>query len=486
MRVARPDQERTVGHSQAPDLPTVQTASSAVLALQRQVGNRAVGKLLRGMNHEANVNIERIPVKKPITRLLQRSDEEAGEAGSRPNLDVGDTGPGVKLLQSLLGVRQTGVFDEATRRAVIAYQRARPWLHPATGGVGPMTWESLDSRRGPPSTGEDVGTPGNRPNLDLGDRGPGVTLLQRLLLIRQSGVFDETTRRAVIAFQEARPWLHPATGGVGSKTWDALDRQLSAGAGGEPKAAVDTGRIDHVVTGEVVVVGKSLGEGTFTPADSVTDSAVRARINQIAAAGATVVTSGDIAVGTMVLSGVATLAPAATATAGGGSAAAGGAVAGGALVPGILIGAIVVAGTILIVASFASQAKELDELGGTSLPGGIADAPVLPRVGDQIRSLTAELAQHLARLTGSEVAGMPPDHQRDPDRDKKHWCGEIKNLIKEIAKHKLTPKQMWRELSKKYTKEQIEEIIATLKKVASTFREVLEEDPPDYPPVALP
>ena len=77
---------------------------------------------------------------------------------------------------------------------------------------------------------------------------------------------------------------------------------------------------------------------------------------------------------------------------------------------------------------------------------------------------------------------MPPDHQRDPERDKPHWWEEILNLIKEITKHGLSPKQLGRELSKKFTKEQVDAIIAALRKAA----ELLGKDPPDFPPVAFP
>jgi hypothetical protein len=62
-------------------------------------------------------------------------------------LDVGSTGPAVVLLQKGLSAPVTGTFDLATQRAVVAYQ-AEPsrGLLPATGGVGPMTWRSLEDR----------------------------------------------------------------------------------------------------------------------------------------------------------------------------------------------------------------------------------------------------------------------------------------------------------------------------------------------------
>jgi murein DD-endopeptidase MepM/ murein hydrolase activator NlpD len=76
-------------------------------------------------------------------RLLQRDRYEEGEPGDRPGCDVGDTGPGIELLQSLLGVKTTGVFDRATRNAASAFQQSRGWK---PGGVGAMTWEALEQR----------------------------------------------------------------------------------------------------------------------------------------------------------------------------------------------------------------------------------------------------------------------------------------------------------------------------------------------------
>ncbi len=57
---------------------------------------------------------------------------------------AGDRGPGVKLLQHILGVKETSIFDPATRAAVDVFQRAQGW---DPGGVGPMTWAALDKER---------------------------------------------------------------------------------------------------------------------------------------------------------------------------------------------------------------------------------------------------------------------------------------------------------------------------------------------------
>jgi hypothetical protein len=104
-------------------------------------------------------------------------------------------------------------------------------------------------------------------------------------------------------------------------------------------------------------------------------------------------------------------------------------------------------------------------------------------VGKQIRSDTENLAIHLARLLGVAVAGMPPDHQGDPPgRNDNHWWTEIKNFVNSIVRRELTPKQLWRELSKKFTAEQIKDIMDALRRAA----EKMGGDGPNFPPVAFP
>src|SRR4051812_17555744 len=113
---------RQAGHGKSAHLHTM--VGGGIQDLQRAVGNSAV------------------------SAMLQRSVEPIGNPGSRPNLDIGDSGPAVGLLQNLLGLRQTEQFDAATGAAVKKFQQNHeaPSLHPATGGVGPLTWRALDER----------------------------------------------------------------------------------------------------------------------------------------------------------------------------------------------------------------------------------------------------------------------------------------------------------------------------------------------------
>jgi peptidoglycan hydrolase-like protein with peptidoglycan-binding domain len=182
-----------------------------VLDLQRSAGNSAVARLIGSRQHSA--------VAGSLGMSLQRSVEQEGAPGRRPNLDVGDSGPGVVLLQRMLGATETSVFDGQTRAAVDRFQRQQRW---DPSGVGPMTWAALDGH---------AGEPGRRPNLVQGDRGPGVQMLQHLLGVSETRFFGAATRRAVDAFQKAQGW---APSGVGPMTWAALDGKGKAENGPAP------------------------------------------------------------------------------------------------------------------------------------------------------------------------------------------------------------------------------------------------------------
>src|SRR3954468_14760535 len=74
-----------------------------VLFLQRHAGNAAVGRMLGDPRRG-----------RPAGRMIQREYAEEGSPGKRENMDVGDNGPGVSLLQRLLGAQQTAHFDAQT------------------------------------------------------------------------------------------------------------------------------------------------------------------------------------------------------------------------------------------------------------------------------------------------------------------------------------------------------------------------------------
>lgn len=173
---------------------------AAVLALQRAAGNRSVAAKLSSGG-----------------RRLQRAAKGLGEPGRRPDLWLGDTGPAVRAVQSLLDVPVTGVFDEATRLAVVKFRKAAFGETDPAGGVGPGTWQRFDALP------KAQGSPGKRPDLWLGDKGPAVILLQSRLNITQTGVFDERTRLEVVHYRKAAFKESDPAGGVGPATWASID-----------------------------------------------------------------------------------------------------------------------------------------------------------------------------------------------------------------------------------------------------------------------
>jgi peptidoglycan hydrolase-like protein with peptidoglycan-binding domain len=132
-------------------------------------------------------------------------------------LGLGARGAVVRVLQRALGgVPVDGVFGPVTRDRVLALQRSRAL--PQTGVVTPDVWDVLEAR--------DFPFVGSRSTvLRVGDAGPQVLAVQRLLGVPATGVFDRATREAVKAAQ-ARAGL-ASTGVVASRTWTLFDR-LSA------------------------------------------------------------------------------------------------------------------------------------------------------------------------------------------------------------------------------------------------------------------
>lgn len=129
-----------------------------------------------------------------------------------------------------------GIFDEATREALRAFQELEGLA--ATGTADQVTWErlygaylaSLEARRAPRSISHFPQIPENY-TVEVGETQFLVSIIQNALFelailydgldgVPQSGVYDENTARAVRAFQAAHAL--PQTGGVDRATWNAL------------------------------------------------------------------------------------------------------------------------------------------------------------------------------------------------------------------------------------------------------------------------
>jgi cell wall-associated NlpC family hydrolase len=128
---------------------------------------------------------------------------------------VGSTGPDVVAVQRLLGVAADGVFGPRTLQAVRGFQ-ARHGLA-VDGLVGPRTWSALRDREAVRSAAAATAT------LVLGDRGPAVARVQRLLGVAADGDFGPVTLAAVKRFQ--RESGLQVDGQVGPLTQAALRRQ---------------------------------------------------------------------------------------------------------------------------------------------------------------------------------------------------------------------------------------------------------------------
>ena len=132
-------------------------------------------------------------------------------------LATGSRGAAVRVLQRALGgLAVDGVFGSVTRDKVVSLQRSL--AQPQTGLVTPELWDVLEARDFPFVADRST-------VLRAGDTGPQVVAVQRLLGVRQTGIFDLATREAVKAAQ-AHAGL-ASTGVVASRTWSLFDR-LSA------------------------------------------------------------------------------------------------------------------------------------------------------------------------------------------------------------------------------------------------------------------
>ncbi|MDR2047524.1 MAG: peptidoglycan-binding protein [Clostridiales bacterium] len=162
----------------------------------------------------------------------------------------GDGGPDVRLMQqylsairiaynSVLPLVVNGNFDGATEESVRSFQNE--FMLPADGAIGPETWGQIvriyNLIKGLQS--ETFTYPGEP--LRLGSVGPDVKTMQlvfgelrryypQIPEVAANGLFDESFRNAVIAFQ--RYFGLAADGVIGSETWRRAIRERSNAANG--------------------------------------------------------------------------------------------------------------------------------------------------------------------------------------------------------------------------------------------------------------
>ncbi len=128
----------------------------------------------------------------------------------------GEAGPGVSMLQTVLGIEPSGVLDEATRTALIDWQTEHDL--PATGVADAVTYaaaQGIELGEVPESAlavlPEDWQvsefTPYRRTTLTQGAEGKAVVVVQEALGAEPDGVFGPKTAEALAAFEETVPVL---------------------------------------------------------------------------------------------------------------------------------------------------------------------------------------------------------------------------------------------------------------------------------------
>jgi peptidoglycan hydrolase-like protein with peptidoglycan-binding domain len=78
-------------------------------------------------------------------RKIINSIEIREQKQGNPTLRIRSRGPSVTQVQQILGITQTGVYDNATRQAVINFQKNNNLT--ADGTVGPNTWGALSTSK---------------------------------------------------------------------------------------------------------------------------------------------------------------------------------------------------------------------------------------------------------------------------------------------------------------------------------------------------
>ena len=128
----------------------------------------------------------------------------------------GESGPGVSMLQTVLGLEPTGVLDAPTRDALVEWQTEHEL--PATGVADALTYaaaQGWDLEEVPASalsiTPEDWQvsqfTPYKRTTVTQGDQGKAVTVLQEALGAEPDGDFGPRTAEALAEWEQTVPVL---------------------------------------------------------------------------------------------------------------------------------------------------------------------------------------------------------------------------------------------------------------------------------------
>jgi peptidoglycan hydrolase-like protein with peptidoglycan-binding domain len=136
----------------------------------------------------------------------------------RARLAEGDTGPAVELLQQAIGAEPDGDFGPKTAKAVQEFTEEHPLLHTAE-ETSTLLWHVLEVRDHPTM-------PYRAMELEVGDEGQAVAVLQAQLGVDADGKFGPVTAGAVQAAQREADLEQ--TGVVDGPTWAAVDQGVGA------------------------------------------------------------------------------------------------------------------------------------------------------------------------------------------------------------------------------------------------------------------
>ncbi|USQ76426.1 peptidoglycan-binding domain-containing protein [Ornithinimicrobium cryptoxanthini] len=148
-------------------------------------------------------------------------------AHKRAVLTEGDTGEVVKVLQGALGVDDDGVFGPLTAEALTEFAGEHPLLLDDLTATDTLVWELLEQRAHPHLALRQV-------ELEIGDEGYPVQVLQRLLELEDDGIFGPMTQQGVLDAQGAAELEE--TGLVDGATWQAIDEAAVARANADAEA----------------------------------------------------------------------------------------------------------------------------------------------------------------------------------------------------------------------------------------------------------
>lgn len=124
-----------------PTKPTLKkgTLGAAVKQLQKSLCIEPDG--LFGADTETTVRHFQQANGLPATGVVDASTWSRLQSAKPPTLNLGDSGPSVKYLQTLLKIKADGIFGDGTDAAVRRFQKAKRLT--VDGTVGPKTWQAI-------------------------------------------------------------------------------------------------------------------------------------------------------------------------------------------------------------------------------------------------------------------------------------------------------------------------------------------------------